>query len=647
MRIDTRLFAGLALLALAVFACDSREDPNLLNPPPPDSSYVRVANLVATDPIDVAFPFVPVVTALGSLQASDYHRVLIPGQTLLTVARPGRAHIDTLANQALAQGAKITYFVLGTKGTAQDTSIVLRLSIGKQEELDLGRRGERQVSFINAIPDSGSYFVKIGCQSGSSLFDNTMFAQIPYTVTLKNDEISLYLFSSLDSSRVLASARLRLTDGIHPYFATYLIAAKDGGVPKLFVLRANGDAPGPLPEAPPETRTTARVEILNGLSDATTISARIEGSSGDFATGVAPLTISPAVDVEACLDPAGDSLLISPSAIKAPLHITVGSKTLVAVYSDTGKVKTISLTRDLPLNLTDSIYIRGVNLADEFRSASVAVGAGAPAGVAVDSRPFGTLRLGAASDYVKLPAGNYPLLLANGATGQFINGGVENLTPGFYTLVIARQAGVPSIMIVRDDIDGSPLHPISSQGSRVTYFSMLTDGNATFSAGPLVLPPLAYSYVYTSIVPFNVSLISSNAGSANIDPSLGGYVIGATGTGSGKKLIAIRTPSDSIPPKSAAFRVLNAVPDGPQLAVRIGGNQAQASDTIAFGVPSPTRLIDARQYSMFITAPGDTTILARADGVELTSGRRYILVVGPKRPGASGTLAYELLWVQE
>jgi len=645
MRIDRSLLVTLALLAGALAACDTREDANLLNPPPPDSSYVRVVNLVPNDPVDVGFPFVPVISALPSMQTSDYRRILIPGQTLLTVARPGIPALDTLANQALAQGAKITYFVLGTR----DTSLVLRLSIGKQEEIDLTRRRERQVSFINAISDSGAYFLKVGCQSGDRLFTPTFFAQFPQTVTLKNQEVSLYLFNTLDSTRVLASARLSLNDGARPYLSSYLIAANVGGTPKLFLMREDGTA-GPLQEAPPETRTTASVELLNGLTDGGTISARIEGGTGDIATGLGQLTISAPAEVEACINPSGDSLVVTPSsstAVKAPVRLTVGSRTLVAVYNDSSMVKAITLSRDLPPNLDGKVYLRGVNLATGLVSASVSIGAGAPGNIIPDTRPFGTLKVGAASDYVELAPGTYPFMLSSALTGVFLNGGVEALAPGYYTLVVALQAGSPTLLIVRDDIPGSPLRPVSSQGSRVTFFSMLTDVDATFSAGPLVLPGLAYSYVYSTVLPLDVTSISSNAGSTTVDLVLGSYVIGATGSGNNKKLIAAPSQSDAIPPKSAAFRVLNAIPDGPQLAVRIGGHKVQPIDTISFGAPSPTRILDARQYSMFITSPSDTLILARTDGVELTNGRRYLLVVGPKRQGSTSSSQYELLWVQE
>jgi hypothetical protein len=649
MRIDIRLLVGMVLLAVATFACDTREDPNLLNPPPPDSSFIRVVNLVPDEPVDVSFPFVPVIKGLPSLQVSDYHRALIPGVTLLQVSRPGRPHPDTLANQSLAQGAKITYFVLGTK----DTSLVVRALIGKQDSTDIARQGQREITFINGIADSGSYFIKVGCQSGDRLFDNTSFGQTPYTVSVTNEEVSLYLFNSRDTTQVLATAHLVLNDGITTYLASYLIAAKENGVPKLFLLREEATA-GPLQEAPEETRTTASVELLNGLAGSQTISASIEGSSTSIATGVAPLSISQGADIVACLNPGGDNLIVSSSAgeVKTPIHLTVGSRTLVAVYTmnDAGAVGTVTLTRDLPANPGDSVHIRGLNLATHMPSVSVAIGAGAPGDVAADSRPFGTLKLGGSSGYVAVPIGNYPFMLSDGSTGKYLAGGIENLSAGYYTVVVAEDAGVPVLLIVRDDLPGATLHPIAERGSRGIFFSMLTDVNATFSTGPLVLPALAYSYVYTTVLPFNTSgstTISSNAGTVAIDPTLGNFVIGATGSGSNKRLIAFRAPDDSLPPNKAGFHVINALPDGPQVAIRIDDNKAQAVDTAAFGTPTPMRLLDARQYSMFVTAPGDTTILARTDGVELSSGRRYLLVIGPKHPSNTSPEPYELLWVQE
>jgi|GEM_PF-1945623 len=646
MRIDFRLLLPFLLMMAAIIGCDSSEDPNLLNPPLPDSARARVVNLVPDEQVDVSFPGLPVATGVGSFQISSYRGFLLLTSTPLTVKRTGREKLDTVSiDNTLSQGARITYVVLKSRDTS---TLALILATGKQQVDALIERQAGQVYFINAVDDESSYYIKSGCQSGATVFQNAGYAATPTSIETQRPELSLYLFGASDSLPI-TSAHVPTPIGS----ITYLIAAKRDGVIRLYMLSATGDAgiAGPLQMAPVEERTTASVEILNATADAMPISASLGENPSPIVTGLGALSLSSPTQVEACVDPLGDSLLISANGgapFKTPIALQVGGRSVVVVYDSVGAAKALVLARELPQAAAGKVYLRAVNVSPSAGVTSISVGAGGPNGINPDFRPFGSLNVGVATDYVELPGGNYPLILSSALTGHYMSGGMQNLPSGFYTLFVVERLGEPSLMIVRDDVPGSSLQTLEQPGVHITFFNLIPSTIAQFTVGPYVLPSLSYTYVFSTVLPYGITTIGSNAGQGTVDPGTGGYVAGLTGSVTDKRLLLFQSDPNVPPPGKAAIRFLHAVPDTPELMVRIGkSTDVPADSSLTYGVPSQSFLLDERKYSFFISPRGDTTILARADGVQLIEGRHYLVAIAPKNPISTSADEYTLLVIQE
>ncbi len=643
MKLYNRVIIPFLLAALVMIGCDASENPNLLNPPPPDSTRVRVVNLLPDGEIDVAVPGIPLAVGIGPIQVSPLNHLLVLQQTVVVVRRTSPAvRFDTAYSQILAQGATVTYAILG--GNDTNASRILSFGTGEQEKSDLRTAGEARLGFLNAVNDTSGYFIKVGSPSGPILFNTMAFAEMPRSITTGSRDLSLYLFSTRDSFPI-TSARLDMSVGT----VSHLIAATVGGQVRLLLLEEN-TAATVLPEAPPETRTTATVELLNAISDEPAVSARLNGATSDFARNVPQLSISPATEIEAWINLSGDSLLVSTQDNKSytsPVSLAVGSRTLMVVFKGEDGVQTLALSRDIPESANGKVHIRGVNASTFAGGISISVGAGAPAPINADYRPFGTLLPGGASGFVEIPPGAYPFMVSSARTGKFFGGGVEQLDPGYYTLFAVDDAGTPTLRILREDTPAASLDFLESGGSRVTFFNVMPDAEATFTAGPLTLAALPYSYVYSTLAPYSVRTIGSNVGTIAVDLTLGSYTIGTTGAQGARHIIAFRSPTDTLPPKVASIRFLNAVPDSPELVLRIGSNRADSIAILPFGTPTPALALDARKYSFFVTQSKDSTARARADGVELLAGRHYLLVVAPKRTGSTSPTSYEAFFIQE
>jgi hypothetical protein len=640
MTLQFRFVLSLMGLVLLLAACDTSEDDNLLNPPLPDSSRVRVVNLV-DEPISVTFANYPITTALAPQSISDYQKFLFTGQASLIVARESRR--DTLRSQTLSSGSRVTYVVMGDR----THNAILPQQTGSIDQADLLQRRMARIYFINAIPDStAAYLLRRGCISGDTLFRPIAARTSGSFVETDATSLSLYLFGGKDTALPATTAHLDLTPGT----VTYLIAAVNNGRKVLYAV--SGSASGsnsPLQEVAAETRTTANVTVLNATADANPITALIKGGA-TVATDLPPLQISPAASVDACVNPLGDSLVVSSNGsapATAPIRLAVGTRSLVAVYGTTASPRVLLLGQDLSSPASGKIYVRGVNLSTVLPSASVAIGAGAPSGIAEGYRPFGTLPTGGQSSYTEMPEGNYPFLLRNATTGEFVTAGIEQLTSGYYTLFVVDHSGFPELRLLRDDQVGGVLSDLAKAGTLATFFNMMSDAEATFTIGPLQLPPIAYSYTVSTVLPEGTTTVSSNAGQTTIDPSAGSYMIGATGSSGNRQLIAFKSPVAPPPVGQAVIRFVNGVPDVPQMNIYVG-TQAVPPITADFGTPTAQFQQDERKYSFIVTRPGDTTTLARLDGVELIRQHSYVLVIGPKRAGAPDNgLQYGMLMLQE
>ena len=648
MTVRSRSFRLLlaALVAVAAAACDSSEDPYLLNPPAPDSTLIRMVNLAGSGSIDASVGPIDFVTAVPSFHVSPYKSLVLTERTTLQMTREGR--LDTFENIQLSAGTKITYFVL-PNDTSKPILLTKQTGIIDRESL-LSRRASRIV-LVNGIRE-GSLLLREGCQSG-----DTVISPLRYGTSSEREvpegDISLYLYGADDTTlngNLMATARLNLTAGT----VYYLMAANRGTDTAIYVLSSEDGVMRPLDKAEPETRSEAMVEVLNAVADGTSISAHIAGASSEITTGLPAMTLSPVQTVQACYDPNGDSLVVtggSGASTVMPLSLSVGRRSMIVVYGVGAGIRSLLLDRSAQTPGPRDVLIRGVNISSGTRGASIALGGGTGAADSIAERPFGTLAPGNASRYVRFLADStYSFLMTDAQTGEYLDGGFQTLPSGVYTLFIINEGERRTLRLLRDDMPGSGLVPLQIPGNSAQTFNMISDEQATFSIGSVTLPPLAYSYVRSTIVPFQPVGVSVNGkASTTLDGTQGSYTIGATGSGADLRIIAFPAPTTSPKGSKAAVRFLNAVTDpaGQSLIVK---NDITTLATADYGVPTPSTELDERKYSFVVITPGDSATVARIDGVELTQGRNYLLVIGPRLTGESSpstSLNYGVLWMQE
>jgi hypothetical protein len=629
------------LLAIAAVGCDSREDPFLLNPPLPDSARVRVVNLLAKDQVDLLVAGTTATSALAPMQVSAFHPYLFVDQVPVYLRHGGLT--DTLQPQSLTAGSYITYFAVrsGTRAT------LVSVQSGDVDEKDLTTRNVGRIVMLNAVDDSTGYYLKVGCQSGDTIIHELGFGTTASAETSQT-ELSLYLFNTRDSVPI-TDAHIHVANGA----VVYVIAASTGSGPQLFQLSATGSTVGPLPPAARETENTATVELLNAVGNGQPISASIGGVI-QVANDVQPLEISPSKLIQACVDPRGDLMAITSGndTSLVPTRLAVRSHILMVAYTKGSAIGMIPLSRNT--GVVSGVHLRVVNASSLAATASISFGAGAPSPWERGGRPFpNDLNTGDTTAYALFQGAagatevTFPIILrTQGATPMLLSG-VQTLPYGYYTLFIVDNLGAPAMRLLRDDQPGTALTTLTTAAS-VLFFNMMSDANAHFTIGNLTLPDIAYSYVLSTALPATSTLISSNAGNATIDLSTNNYTIGATGSGGDHTLLTFPGPTAPIAAGKTAMRALNAVKGSGDLRIYLDNVDASKPPltTVQFGTPSESFQLDARRYSILVTDAGNN-VLARADGIELTEARNYLLIVGPKASNSTSPYTYATLLMQE
>ena len=147
-----------------------------------------------------------------------------------------RGEIDTaVLDNTLGQGARITYIVYKDRDAS---SKALALASTSAQVDALNSRGAAQIYFIDLVDDSSSYYLKQGCQSGPRVLQSSGYSAPPTSIEWTSRSISLYLFNQ--DSMPLATANIQTPIGS----VSYVIAAKQNGAVKLFLLTADGSGPG-------------------------------------------------------------------------------------------------------------------------------------------------------------------------------------------------------------------------------------------------------------------------------------------------------------------------------------------------------------------------------------------------------------------
>lgn len=633
-------------VTLVISGCDMSESEGLLNPTLADSTMVRVLNLtdeplnsvrLGTDELAAA---VPVATASAARAVWSIER------TTLTITAP--SSIDTVRNVRLATSVDDPLLVTWIVYPSADSNRALQIAAGRAEQGLLEASDDARIYFFNGV-EGRALVLRQGCRNGPVAFAETAGAGLGGSRDFSAGEFSFYLF---DSTAELASARLRVAPG--EILGLVAMRENSGGVAiRAIDLRAgSGGSATTLEPLPPENRSTGQVTIINALT-AGSLDVSMLGTGETIVEGLGAGQTAPPATLQVCRSPEGDTLLVvrdGADTARLPYAASVGESTRVVVYDDGSGIRTIDLGSGLPSN--GRVNLRAVNLATRDTVLSLVVGAGAPGTMSRGSLLFPSLRAGAVTSYRELDPGLYPLSIEYSSSGFFVDGGLQQLDPGAYTLLIVDGAEGP---VIRMLVDGANprLSSLAMPAERSILFSGHPGSPVTFSittdAGRLTVPEVAYSYVYPTVLP--PGPVTVEIGGLSQSRSIGdaGTILGWTGReGEAGDIVTIDRLGFTPGSGEALIRFLNAARGSGSLAIREESDTGSTVATTDYLVPSDEIVRDARRFTFVVTPNERNDELTRVSAVQLSQGRAYVLVVVPSgaTTGQSGT-EYATIFLQE
>jgi len=628
----------LAFVVSNFVACDTSENPALLNPPVVDSSYARVVNLSNGANLDMKLGIEPIAQNLPYLSTST-HAPLLTNQITEGIVTKGN-RTDTIFKKNISKAVRITYFVFDAK----DSVTITEAQAGKPEEEDLKKRGMGKIVFVQGVNDSLRYFLKSGCQNGDTLFSELGRTGI-VSKEVPSGNFSLYLFAQ-DNPQQITNAELTITDGE----IIYLIAAKNNNTINLYQLpatRTSSSVSGnqTLGIANQVSNSKSKITFVNVLSDSLPITAKFNNEPVELFKNLSFLSVAE-TEVSACSGLLPDSLSISTNRINYfPIKLKVKSEYIAFVTGESQNpsftiieknISGVNSPQNPNYNKVGLYLLNGL----PFDTLSLTLGAGLPKGATEGSKPFTDAMFGKISKPVILPTGSYPLLFNKSASGKFIVGGFHNFQQGEYILAVLSHSAESKIYAFNTQ---GVATEIPSNSFQAQFFNMNPDSLATFEFNNIRLQNIPFRYASTTLIPQEV-LVKSNLGEVQISNSnKRSFTIGAVGNGLDKSLVAIESPNEQIGYDKSKIRFFNAATGADGIAFR---NNPNAPVLLESKKVSQNFELDAKKYSFFFTKSSqDITIVGRLDGLELRPGKQYLLIIGNSPQGSE--LPYSTLLLQE
>ena len=369
------IVAGMAFLA----ACDTSENPDLLNPPGSDSTRARAINLASNDDLNVTIGAQSIATGLSA--ATTGPDALLFFNDAVAVAFRFGQRSDTLASSPIPRTVD-DEILLSWIGMATPSKTTLATVLTSRIESGTLSSGDQARIYFFHGTDSAGLSLHQDCPNGPAIFAGVPDVALGGSSDLGVGSYSLYIggFSGAPS------ARLELQPGAIVGLALRL---KADGTPELVSFDLSPDAPerAPIETTMAETITTGQIRLVNGLGDSP-IDATMLETSEPVAVGLPTGGISDVAEITPCSGSAGDSLAVVVAGNTTHLAVSpsIGAARTVLVFREDGTLRAQTLAPPTEAE-SGMVRFRAINIATSDSILAVQAGAGAPGTLAGKVRP--------------------------------------------------------------------------------------------------------------------------------------------------------------------------------------------------------------------------------------------------------------------
>ncbi len=626
------------LFSLIAFAC-TKEDANLVNPPPPYQSIrVRLLNIVNSDGV--------ISWGYNSKEFSDKVAYLDISKPIMPppldsffveLYQNGSLKYKTQRKQRFIRETRYL-FIAGESFKSNgivDSLLILSTTYGLPKKL-----GKTYLKFVNLVKDSSSRFSLVeGCPNGRAIVGRVPYFSFPILQTLQFGTYVVSLIREYGLERSFVNI-YQVTFEEDKEYTVFVANKKDGSI-GLFLYDDYDTTGNAIRELDPIQERASFVRILN-LSNKNASFRKFPNIIID--NDIKPFYVSKYYSIPACESNIPDSLICEKNSgsfgISYSFEIFKKYSLLVLTHRNEDSLFIIPPAKKT-LSYSNKSLIRIFNAVDTDFAFTLSLGAR----FAENSRGFisGTvlatnLGFGKISDPVEIDPGGMPLtLFSSTEPAILLKTFFADVEPNnSYLLVIYYnlQNGI-SISLIPDEQDDFEISEISNG-----YFFQIINSNPDLPTLEIEVPnlfkqaKLLYKESLASVIPFETNEVKINKQSfpINIDAkNLGLYVV--SGDDNTIDFFDLSGPSMGKDFNTYRRRFFNSSKDIPYISINY--DSAKGKNIISeleYGQQSIVEKINfERKFSLVVLNSQNNQVLGQFNDILLTLGKNYTLIFSGKK----------------
>lgn len=626
------------LFSLIAFAC-TKEDANLVNPPPPYQSIrVRLLNAVNSDGV--------ISWGYNSKEFSDKVAYLDISKPIMPppldsffveLYQNGSLKYKTQRKQRFIRETRYL-FIAGESFKSNgivDTLLILSTTYGLPKKL-----GKTYLKFVNLVKDSSSRFSLVeGCPNGRAIVGRVPYFSFPILQTLQFGTYVVSLIREYDLERSFVNI-YQVTFEEDKEYTVFVANKKDGSI-GLFLYDDYDTTGNAIRELDPIQERASFVRILN-LANENAAFRKFPNIIID--NDINPFYVSKYYSIPACESNNPDSLICETNSgsfgISYSFEIFKKYSLLVLTHKNEDSLFIIPPAKKT-LSYSNKSLIRIFNAVDTDFAFTLSLGAR----FAENSRGFisGTvlatnLGFGKISDPVAIDPGGMPLtLFSSTEPAILLKTFFADVEPNnSYLLVIYYNLqNEISISLIPDEQDDFEISEISNG-----YFFQVINSNPDLSTLEIEVPhlfkqaKLLYKESLASVIPFETNEIKINKQSfpVNIDAKkLGLYVV--SGDDNTIDFFDLSGPSMGKDFNTYRRRFFNSSKDIPHISINYDSAKGKnIVSELEYGQQSKVEKINfERKFSLVVLNSQNNQVLGQFNDILLTLGKNYTLIFSGKK----------------
>ncbi len=626
------------LLSLIVFAC-TKEDSNLVNPPPPYQSIrVRLLNVVnSAGVISWGYNSKEFSDRVAYLDISKASMPPPLDSFIVELYQNGLLKYKTQRKQRFIRETRYL-FIAGESFKSEgivDTLMILSTTYGLPKKL-----GKTYLKFVNLIKDTTSRFSLVeGCPNGRVIVGGVPYFSFPIMQTL---QFGTYVFSLIREDGLERSlVNIYQVNFEEDKEYTLFVANKKDGSIGLFLYDDYDTTAVALRELSPIQERASFVRVLNFSNESASFRKYTSIIIDD---NIKPFYVSKYYSIPACESNNPDSLILETNSgsngISYSFEIFKKYSLLVLPHKNENKLFIIPPAKKT-FSYFNKSFIRVFNAVDTNFAFTLSLGARS----SENSRGFisGTvlatnLSFCKISDPVAIDPGVMPLtLFSSTEPAILLKTFFTEVEPNnSYLLVIYNNLqNELSISLIPDEQDDFGISEISEG-----YFFQVVNSNPDLSALEIKASnlfkqaKLLYKESLASVIPFETKeiIINNQSFPINIDPKNQGlYVV--SGDGNSIDLFDLSRPSMGKDFNTIRRRFFNSSKNFPTISINYDSAKGKnIVPELKYGQQSEVEKINfERKFSLVVLNSENNVVLSQFNDILLTLGKNYTLIFSGKK----------------